>query len=505
VTTSRIPLTIALVLALAACGKDPKASADAARKHFAAHDYAAAQVDLGVALGAFPDDSTLLELHARNALMLGDGVAAGASLQKLPTGKRPADFALLVAEAALMRGKPTDALATLGTDVSASAQRIRGLAMLAQDNRTGAATAFEAGLVQDPKNVRLLAADAKLKLMTGDTAAARTLADRGLAVDGGALDAMIADAMVSTAEGDLARALASYDKAAAGYPGNLTALTGKAGVLGDAGRIDEMEAVIKTIQAGDPDGTVAYLNARVAAERKQWGKVRDILQASEDKLASRDDAVVLYARALTALGQPEQARARLAPLLTRHPENLLLRREMAMAQLAGHDPAGAVATLKVLAHSKDAAADDLRLLARAAKEADDPDLATYEARARFPSPRALGAALTAGDAAMRAGNWGNAIKAYDQIMAVTDGKNPLVLNNLAWAYSQVGNIPRALEYARRAYAVAPDNASVMDTLGWLLVQSGGDRKRGIQLLRAAAQKAPGNQTIRQHLAQAQKG
>ncbi|MEO0033155.1 MAG: hypothetical protein RIS94_2913, partial [Pseudomonadota bacterium] len=302
----------------------------------------------------------------------------------------------------------------------------------------------------------------------------------------------------------LGRALASYDKAAKAYPGNLAALTGKAGVLGDMGRADEMDAVIASLPDSDPDGTVAYLKARSAAARGQWNTVRETLQASEDKLGKRDDAVVLYAQALTALGQPEQARARLAPLLSRHPENLLVRREMAKAQLAGHDAAGAVQTLKALARSKDASADDLRLLARAASEAGDPDVATYEARARFPSPRALGAALTAGDAAMRAGNWGNAIKAYEQIMAVTDGKNPLVLNNLAWANSQIGNKAKALDYAQRAYKVAPENPSVMDTLGWLLVETGGDKGRARQLLRAAAAKAPQNATIRQHLAQAEK-
>lgn len=496
---------LALLLALGACGKDPKASAEHARAEFAAHQYMAAQADLAVALAAFPEDAGLLELHARNALMLGDGVAAGASLDKLPAARRPADFAELVAEAAVLRGQADAALAALGPDTSANAQRLRGLALLARDDRAGADAAFATGLRAHPADARLLAAAAKLRLMTGDAVEARALADRALAADGGALDAMIADGLVSTAEGDLARALASYDKAAKAYPGNLAALTGKAGVLGDMGRTDAMDAVIASLPDSDPDGTVAYLKARSAAARGAWEKVRETLQANEAKLDKRDDAAVLYAQALTALGQPEQARARLAPILSRHPENLLVRREMAKAQMAGHDPAGAVETLKALARSKDASADDLRLLARAARDAGDPALATYEARARFPSPRALGAALTAGDAAMRAGNWGNAIKAYDEIMAVTDGKNALVLNNLAWAHSQIGNADKAVDYAQRAYKVAPDNPSVMDTLGWLLVQGGSDRARGVQLLRAAAAKAPANATIRAHLAQAERG
>ena len=106
---------------------------------------------------------------------------------------------------------------------------------------------------------------------------------------------------------------------------------------------------------------------------------------------------------------------------------------------------------------------------------------------------------------MKAGIWGNAIAAYDQIMAVTNGRNALVLNNLAFAQSQVGNKQKALGYAERAIKAAPADPSVMDTLGWLLIETGGDKARALQLLKTAAAKAPQNETIRRHLAEAQKG
>ena len=87
-------------------------------------------------------------------------------------------------------------------------------------------------------------------------------------------------------------------------------------------------------------------------------------------------------------------------------------------------------------------------------------------------------------------------------MAVTDGRNALVLNNLAFAQDQVGNKQVALDYALRALKQAPGNASVMDTAGWLMIQTGGDKARALQLLRTAAQKAPENATIAAHLAAA---
>lgn len=501
----RLAPTLAAVVLLAGCGGDPKASAEAARKHFAGHQYLAAQGELAVALAAMPEDPALLELHARNALALGDGVAAGASLAKLPAVRRPPDFVLLVAEAALLRGQPRDALVALGADGTSAGLRLRALALLGTGDRAAADKAFRDGLAVAPRDARLLAAYARFTLMGGNARGARALVDRALAADGGALDAMLADAQVSTAEGDLARALGSYDKAARAYPGNLAAMTGKAGVLGDLGRIDEMEALLKSVPGDGGDGTVPYLKARAAAARGQWSKTREILQANEDKLADRDEASVLYSQALIALGQPEQARARLAPLLARHPENLLVRRELARAQMAGGDNAGAVATLRPLATSRTASADDLRLLAKAARAAGDPDLASFEARARYPSPRALVAALASADTAMKAGNWANAVQAYEQVMAVTDGRNPLVLNNLAIAHSRMGNRSKALGFAERAWKAAPGDPSVSDTYAWLLIETGGDRGQALRLLKEAATKAPGNATIRDHLANAAKG
>lgn len=496
---------LALALLLGGCGADPKALAEKARSEFAAHQYLAAQTDLAAALAANPNDPALLELHARNALAMGDGIAAGASLERLAAMRRPADFNRLAAEAALLRGQAQDALAALGDDKSAAGQRLRGLALLSRGDKAGALAAFEAGLAAEPKNAPLLASLARFKLMEGDTSAARRLADQALAADGDLLDAMLVDGQIATAEGNLGKALAAYDKAGKRYPGNLAALTGQAGLLGDLGRTDELAALLAGFQGKSTDGTLAYLKARLAAAKGDWSAARDILQASEDTLKDRDDANVLYAQALAGIGQPEQARARLAPLLSRHPESVLLRRELGKAQLAGNDPAGAVKTLLPFASSKTASVEDLRLLAKAAEAAGDPNAAFFAARARYPSPQSLGQALGAADAAMKAGNWGNAILAYDQILALTDGRSPLVLNNMAWAQAQVGNKDKALQFAQRAIEVAPEDPQVMDTLGWLLHQTGGNKARALDLLQRAAQKAPQNATIKAHLAEAQRG
>lgn len=76
--------------------------------------------------------------------------------------------------------------------------------------------------------------------------------------------------------------------------------------------------------------------------------------------------------------------------------------------------------------------------------------------------------------------------------------NGAALNNLAWAYQQEQD-PRALATAEQAYKVAANNAAVMDTLGWMLVEQG-NVERGLPLLQKAVAGAPGAPELRYHLA-----
>jgi putative PEP-CTERM system TPR-repeat lipoprotein len=78
--------------------------------------------------------------------------------------------------------------------------------------------------------------------------------------------------------------------------------------------------------------------------------------------------------------------------------------------------------------------------------------------------------------------------------------NPIVLNNLAWALGQM-NDPKALEIAEKANRLAPNTPAIEDTLGSVLVATG-DTKRGIELLRKAADADAKAHDIRLHLARA---
>lgn len=502
----KFPLPIALALAMGACTQNPQSSFESAQKSYAAHEYKAAQLSLVNAIAAEPGNPAFNELRARVALAQGDGVTAKAVLLKLTRPNQPADFSVLIGEAELLSQQPRAAVAAVMGLESAEAWRIRALAALIENDRAGAETAFAKGQSGSGNKARLFADFARFRLHAGNLPEAERLAQISLAQDGKSLDARLVRAHIEVAKGDLARALATFGEVEQDYPGNLAAITGKAGVLGDLGRTKEMEEALNGAKGAiGHDPVLAYLQARLAAAKGDWKSTRQILQANEEWIRGREDAALLYARALSELGQPQLAMSQLKPILAAHPDNIAVRRELGRVQLKAGDAAGAVATLKPLGATAISDANDLRLLAAAATKAGGSDAAKLAERAKYPSPQSLIRAVSEADSAMKARNWGNAIALYESILSVTDGRNPVVLNNMAFAQSQVGNKKLALEYALRALKEAPQNASVMDTAGMLLAETGTDRRRAIELLSAAARLAPGNQNIQMHLRQLRQG
>jgi putative PEP-CTERM system TPR-repeat lipoprotein len=90
-----------------------------------------------------------------------------------------------------------------------------------------------------------------------------------------------------------------------------------------------------------------------------------------------------------------------------------------------------------------------------------------------------------------------AIEQYQTVLRQHPDNVP-ALNNLATALQQNKN-PQALEYAEKAHQLAANNPSVLDTLGWILVEQG-DTTRGLPLLQKAISLAPDLPDIRYHLA-----
>lgn len=499
------PIILAALLVLSACSDTPEDSFAKAKAEFAAHDYAAARIHIAAALAGQPGNRDMLLLQARTLIAIGDGDGGGAAIEKLARGQAPGgELAELGAEAALLRKAPDAALALLGDLDSTEAARLRALAALQKDDRTAAQGHFEKA-VADGRNGRALADYARFRLMAGDLPGAQGLAAKAAALAPGSIDTLLIQGALLVRGGDLKQAEATYAKAAKLYPASLAALVGQAAVLGDLGRAKEMAAVLERASALAPrDPALVFLTAKSAAVRKDWKGVREAVQPVEATLSPVDPLRQLYAESLLRMGQGELAVAQLQPLLRSMPGNREATRLLGEAQLASGDARGALETLRPLALSAAFRPEELALAIKAAKAAGDPGLGALEARTRAPATQALGRDLADGDIAMRSGNWAGAVQAYQRVLAMTDGRNPVVLNNMAYAQTMLGNHAAAIGFAGRAMKEAPNNASVLDTAGWAWFKSGKDIGEARRLLRRAVQLAPQNATIRAHLAEAER-
>ncbi len=91
-------------------------------------------------------------------------------------------------------------------------------------------------------------------------------------------------------------------------------------------------------------------------------------------------------------------------------------------------------------------------------------------------------------------------EAHYNVMMTDQPDNVLVLNNLAWIYSQENN-PKAVELAKKAYTLAPESAAIADTYGYILIKQA-QQVEGLKILEKAAALAPKLDDIQFHLADA---
>ncbi len=121
---------------------------------------------------------------------------------------------------------------------------------------------------------------------------------------------------------------------------------------------------------------------------------------------------------------------------------------------------------------------------------------------RQQNPRNIATGLISAQLNLQAGRWPQAAAILEQLRIRLGDRDAAILANLAWAYHEMGEDERAAAFARRAYLLIPMNAATSEIYGWILVDSGVDRERGIELLEKAASLAPDDPQIAERLAAA---
>jgi cellulose synthase operon protein C len=278
-------------------------------------------------------------------------------------------------------------------------------------------------------------------------------------------DALAALAEVQAAQKNFAGALDSIGKLAILLPANPTPQLRLASLY--LAQHDEAGAVtaLRKALAIDPD----HLDARLTLQgillgQKKFEEAQQLARAAQQRHPQAPAGYKLE-------GDVHSAQQRHAPALAAY------ERAFALA------PSGPLllqvhAALQALGRQADA---DARLA-----------LWFRQHPADVPTRLAIASARLAG------GDYKGAALHLEAVLKV-DADNVLALNDLAWCYWRNGE-KRALTLAERAHALAPGSATVMDTLGWLRLETG-DVRGALPLLRRASALAPESAEIRYHLGQ----
>jgi len=300
-------------------------------------------------------------------------------------------------------------------------------------------------------------------------------------------------------------ALAHYEAAEKSNPLNSGPLAAQAELLAAVEDEKRLDAVVKRLRNLAPQSpATAIAKARLALLLGNPRAAQESLLSARQLAGDRPAIQLLAGRVAASLGNHEIAIAELSRYLGSGVRDEDAALTLAAVYAGTGDPDQAMATLKPLADLAEPSRSVLAATAHYAKAAGQSKAAAdYTARAARPSPVRTANLLVRADRALSAKDWKGAIIAY-QALIDREGVRPnaMMLNNLGWAHFQDGRTEKATELLRSALKQAPDNASVLDSLGWVLWSSGKDRATGRNHLAKAHRLAPTNATIKAHWAEA---
>ena len=481
------------------------------------------------------------ELTQLASLQIGSGDTSAAandlerSIDTLPT---PGDVAARAITAALRVGdidRAAHVLETLQRDPKVSEERmatLTGAVRLAQLDLDGARAAFAAGLKAVPVSAPLKLDLARVLLLQGHPADAQALIAPTLAAAPASRTAleMMLDIYSVTGQPDRARAAVAAARDADPHSAALlltqVALQMRAGDT--AGALAALEQAPAELTRQAP---VMAMHVRLLLAQKKLKEAilaqRQLLQELPNNKTVRRDLIDMlvadkqgeaavqvareglqsspgngllqqaYLEAVLKISG-EDAALKLAETLRADPANLpyseLLKGAVYLA--AGHpaDAAAAFGAERAKAPFTALVINEAMAL-RAVGETDKARSLLTDWTTKAADPAASDALASIEISTKR---YDAAVAALNDVLAIRPD-DPVALNNLAWVYQQQKN-PKAVDYARRAYLVAPGGQTA-DTLGWILTQQG-NPTLGLLLLRQAAARLPQDPSVLYHLAAA---
>ena len=323
---------------------------------------------------------------------------------------------------------------------------------------------LEKGLANLPGATPLRAALIEEQLRAGKPDAATATAQTGAANSNASAEALALLASTYDRLGNTELATQSYRNLVSNHPQRADWRLKLAEMEAAAGRKTEAVTLLRALIVDRPFDSTAYIALANITAGDNLEEALSIAHDLGQRPAHKQTALLLE-----------------GDLLARGGKNGEALKQYAAASKAGAEPTASLRTITVLDKSaqKTAADDALSMALR-----------------KYP-----GHAAVLGYAAQRALAQGQPGKAVEWLAKVVadNPRNPVALNELAWAQVQARH-PQALDTARKAAQLLPDNPTVLDTLGMALAQAG-QREPAITALRTAVQLAPTKGTTRMHLSE----
>lgn len=358
---------------------------------------------------------------------------------------------------------------------------------------------FERILAKDPKNPQALLALAQVRSATG--APAKEIIepiDRAVSGNPTRLEPRLAQIRYYLGSGDPKRAAAVAQEALATIPDSPAILDALGVAQQAAGETDQAIATISRIVAlrpKSPEPLLRLASLELADKRGDAAMrtLRNALVLKPDLLEAQLGIIAIH----NAAGRIAEAVAIAKEIQKQRPKvsaGYLVEGDIYAQQKKWAEAVTAYRGGLNKLHSGDLAVK-LHAALIAGDRAADAEKVAAEWNRENPTDTLFRAYLA--ERSLGAKQYGLAAQQYKTLLAI-DPKNPLILNNLAWAAGQIKD-PKAIEYAERANALRPNEPTILDTLGMLLVDKG-EAARGIELLRQASGLAPNAWSIRVNLA-----
>ncbi len=375
-------LAILTVIALAMAGLfallfggsppvDPALALRRATTALEAGNYHAAHDQAQRAAQAAPRSAAAQMMLARTSLLLGQGVAADAALDRaLADGVPRVQTLAPRAEARLLQGDvigAQDAVKRMPSPPDAEQMRIAARVAAAQGVGGGALYVMLQALVtRFPGDARGWTDLGRSRFGAGDMAGASVAAARATALAPSDPQALTLRGEVIRARYGLMAALPWFQAALRRDAYYHPALIQYAATLGDLGRASDALAATRAALVSEPGSPQAfYIQSVIAARAGRYDLAQQLLQLTGGALNRQPATVMLDGVLAYAQGRPQRAARVWARLVAMQPMNVAVRRLLAAAQIRVGDRPAALATLRPILARADADGYALRMAAEA--------------------------------------------------------------------------------------------------------------------------------------------